>query len=491
MAAIDPSYIIAFHDHWIEQLLHYPRIAVPWTTEGCVEATDCQAYILPGSLEQVMLAESNVSLLEGLASDPPKAIRINHGQAIVLTFTPIPGNDSFRLETDCTTYWRDTGRDGFQVCRKQEGSSILVGMNNPISTSRCLNLLDTYASNVWTNAIPGWRPCPLSVFMQGQCANETRTWENPSDLRIKVQMSAFLHVVTTIYDVDSRMITNVQSPYLVGPLFVNITEYDAIWDTISNTPFSSDQIAWDSFLYRLCELYRGYGEEPYLWAGDDSKLREHLQNFLAVKMNFGTLLTVFLDNALTELGLNHTRFSNLMGQTLTTATWGRSIQVFVAQRWTVTVFGGASIAVVLVCGGYIHWVLMQDEPTPKCTGIPEIDLIAITTGDSGKRETDGQPTSLGGFVKGLNPEQKSSIRRLVGPLMTARIVFTAKGHGGALSTSADQVLTVFQEHRSSLASERDVEMEVESGTEASTPSAEARAGYTIQQDRRKRSRSLP
>jgi hypothetical protein len=307
-------------------------------------------------------------------------------------------------------------------------------------------------------------------------------------------MTSFRQKVTTTYNAKTWMITDVQPTSSADIMPVNATDYDIIWDMISHMAESrsaEDSIAIESFFLHLTWLCRTYGVFP----ANEAKMRQHLQNFLAIRMQFGTMTAQLINYTLSDQGLTLGVFA-LPADMHTRATYGHSVQLFKPQPWTPWIFLLAGWGSTCGCGIYILWVLYQEEPVPEGTGIPEIDISSRIIGrDDGGREkatiatTDGSEiSSFGSFVKGMTPEERSSVSRTAKLLRKSRIMFARPlSAERAGNNSEDRALLMVRE--APIAIPMTLERnEEEAGTATSTDSSTIRS---VELPGRRRASSSP
>ena len=102
----------------------------------------------------------------------------------------------------------------------------------------------------------------------------------------------------------------------------------------------------------------------------------------------------------------------MASDTLATAGGGRLRTRLVVLPWTTWVFVGAGTALLVMSGGLFVWVFASEEPLPKTSGVPELDILS-RGGEHGASEAprgtetdaDGEMT-LVRLVRGYNLDER-------------------------------------------------------------------------------------
>ncbi len=418
---VDQQTINAYVGTWVEALLHYPRFVAPWTTDIC--GGKCKSYLLPGSLYQIYFAPLGTlgqGILSATEFQDVEAIRVYNAPGIGLVFQDLSDEDDFNLEIDCQIKG-ESPTTSVQLCGKQTGSSIAVGT---LSVHAALQVLAVVRVTLLTASVLGWRVCPAVLKSLEQCDADNKWKTEP--LSTKTLMAVYEQQVTTTYEWKTMVITDVHAESTPKSLALHLDMFKGVWDRIFK-PASDTEEAVPGF------------EEHMQWLStknrpsvDPRAPMEELQNFLALVIHFALTAKQFVNGTRAEHSLTEDQdLISLPPGMLTTATGGRRVQRFVAQRWATWCFMTSGSLITVVCGICLVWILRQNGPIPKGMGVLEFDSVArAATSRAGTKRTGNLPENtitVEEYMMGLSEKQRSSIRAAIRPLGTARVMLHRQG----------------------------------------------------------------
>ncbi|KXX75179.1 hypothetical protein MMYC01_209621 [Madurella mycetomatis] len=266
LSVVPTSYMCLYFAGWIPSLLGNPKYAIPVSIDGC--SKNCTSVFLPGGLEIARKVRPivNATILEGGVFNGAEAIRVNNAPGLLLRFDR---QEKFPFDPgrDCSYYGEEVN-DTIQICIADRNASIAVTVL-------------------------------LSVTRQ----NATTTYSR-HDLQIRKVSFA------------SSSLSEAGAPQ---PL--NRTQFLPIWDKIfrmSGHPSESetDRIQVRSLLYSLAWLLRLYAD---VFPDDPFTPLTHLQNFLAIPLQFSTVCSQFANYTVGENPLFPVGAFAMSGDMLTTA----------------------------------------------------------------------------------------------------------------------------------------------------------------------------
>jgi len=122
-----------FCSQWTASLLSHPMNAVPWAMDGCSEDQGCRAMIMPGAiaLARAVRPMLNTSVYFDDLFAKDEILRLDNVTAMIARYddATATGELTFDVESECvyTGYQGLAKANGFQICMKQEGLSMLAG----------------------------------------------------------------------------------------------------------------------------------------------------------------------------------------------------------------------------------------------------------------------------------------------------------------------------------------------------------------------------
>ena len=222
-------------------------------------------------------------------------------------------------------------------------------------------------------------------------------------MRKKIVMTAYKQYATTAYKRKDFSIVNVHptSELQIQPL--DVSDFTATWNKIfipSNSSSPDDITMINALTFSLSWLLRLYDD---VFPDDTNTPLTHLQNFLAIPLQFMVTCTQFA---------NYTLPAGIRGVFVlpedmqTTAMSGESTQRFAGQVWTVWVFIASAALVTAAVGGVFLWMVLQREPLPNSSGVHEMDIVMRAGKGGGKHGLE----TLGEFARDKNLDDKSCWR---------------------------------------------------------------------------------
>ncbi|GAB1312326.1 hypothetical protein MFIFM68171_02536 [Madurella fahalii] len=217
-------------------------------------------------------------------------------------------------------------------------------------------------------------------------------------------MTAYKQFATTAYRrADSRILdVSVTTEPEIVPL--NISDYRLLWErmlvpglSLSHTANSAeetlvyhsadtlDQDMVNSLTFNLAWLIRLYDDE---FPDDINTPLGHLQNFLAIPLQFMATCLQFANHSLTDEGFKG--IYPFPEETHATAVGGESMQKMAGQPWTVWLFISSVSTSMLLIGALYGWIIWQKCALPEVLGISYIDwLLMIYPVRGGSHERQG------------------------------------------------------------------------------------------------------
>ncbi|KAK3387386.1 hypothetical protein B0H63DRAFT_393253 [Podospora didyma] len=338
---IHPSRINMYFQTLTPILLGDKHFAVTMPAPDC-GGGDCKAFFLPGGLETVRLVSGptlNVTLMEGQRlGDSDNTVQVQNAPGWLLRFKRLPVATDFDRERECEVYGQG-GDDSIQICIKQEGPSLAVIMTayKQFATT-AYKRADSTILDVSSTSEPELVPLSMSDF--------TLLWKMmlvPGSSPVRHRRKHRKDLANRSSDTLDRAMIN----SLTFNLAWLIRLYDNEFPDVIDTPLS------------------------------------HLQNFLAIPLQFMVTCVQFANLSMTEAGLRG--IFPLPDETQTVAGGGESLQRMVGQLWTVWSFITSTSASVLLIGSLYGWIIWQDYEVPELLGVPPIDwciLVYPVRGDS-------------------------------------------------------------------------------------------------------------
>lgn len=212
------------------------------------------------------------------------------------------------------------------------------------------------------------------------CATDTSWTRAPT--KIKTAMTAFKQYATTAYKREDFSILNVHltSELQIQPL--NVSDFIAAWNKIfipTNNSSPTDITMTNALMFSLTWLLRLYND---IFPDDINTPLTHLQNFLAIPLQFMATCTQYA---------NYTSPVDASGafalpeDMQTTAASGKSTQRFMGRVWAVWMFIMCAGLIMALVGAIFFWMLLQREPLPNSSGVPEMDMVTRIGEEGGHR----------------------------------------------------------------------------------------------------------
>jgi hypothetical protein len=214
-------------------------------------------------------------------------------------------------------------------------------------------------------------------------------------MKKKIFMTAYKQYATTAYKLEDLSILNVYPTSESQIQQLNASDFTATWNKIfitDNNTSQTDITMINALIFSLTWLLRLYDDD---FPNDANTPLTHLQNFLAIPLQFMVTCTQFANYSL-PAGFKGVFVLPEDMQTI--AVGGESTQRFAGQTWTVLAFITIAGLFIATIGGVFLWMLLQRESLPNSSGVPEVDIVTrIGEGD----EFRGSVT-LGEFVHNEN-----------------------------------------------------------------------------------------
>jgi hypothetical protein len=202
------------------------------------------------------------------------------------------------------------------------------------------------------------------------------------------KMTAHYHYATATYDRLNGSLIDVQpiappasanQTLLASPIPLSAPDYRTLYSKllvpINGSSNALERTKIDSFTYDLIWLHRTY--QVSFPDQEDAPL-SYLQNFLAVPIQFGIVAMEFA-NYTQDPELLKVFFGPqglpLPDDMITVAVGGRSTSRLLIQEWTGWAFIAGTVAMLLLAGGGIWWLLSRPTPVLGSSGIPELDIL--------------------------------------------------------------------------------------------------------------------
>ncbi|TQV95396.1 hypothetical protein IF1G_06383 [Cordyceps javanica] len=407
---IPGSYMAGFFDTWSQHLMSYQRYSSPWPVSDC--HGKCASIFLPGSIETTRKVTSKLSdtVLQGGLFNAVDSIRVASAPGVAVRFDPVPNDfKPFDMDTECRTYLTNPElNDGIQLCLRQVGSSIAAG----------------------------WNACTTVVEYLKRC-NDTDTWAR-APVTTTTMMAMYRQNATTVYDRHDLSIRNIVATSSPALYHTAAADMSRIW----NYTFRSMEGA-DAFdlavinlnIKKMAWKYRAYTE----FFPDHDTPVELLRNVLAVPIQFSVAALQYVNY--TAADPTHKR--PFPSELRTTATGGYSIKRYAGPAWVAWTFIAAGAAVVVATGACFAWILAQQRPVPRKSGVGEVDFMSKLPGlRGGASGTDACPDGFEEFIADVQKNPKYSARSISKALRRRRVRLSAKGQHYDDSTTGD--LSVLQ-----------------------------------------------
>ncbi|KAH0559350.1 hypothetical protein GP486_004138 [Trichoglossum hirsutum] len=293
-----------------------------------------------GGLRQVRLQnqEFNSSLFNGQLPEDSQSVLIHNAPGYQLDFSLVEGNYTFDSGADCTTYGQTTGL-GLHLCIASDGPRILAG----------------------------WSVCPSSLFDRGRCFDDTGWATIPEQ---NTSLSLFKRYATVAYDRNNFSILSVESisdPSLV-PLVVQ--DYRNIYERVfAPVPKDLNTLALgfnDSATTYTMQAGIGWTlrlYQDYFHRSSVGPIRL-LQGLLTVPIQFSTTAWQIAD------------IDSLPQDLHTVASMTKTTYRVTGVPWTVFVFGGLALFLLLLAISGLAWINLTSVQTPNTSLFPEVDICS-------------------------------------------------------------------------------------------------------------------
>jgi len=270
------------------------------------------------------------------------------------------------------------------------------------------------------------------MLQEKSLCNTHPSWKR--DFNYTVLLTVSRRKATTTYSRRDLKIRRVLfSPPDTAPESIPLSrsQFQPIWDRMlrySAEPRRTNETEMDrsqirALAYSLAWLIRLYAD---VFPDDPFTPLTHLQNFLAIPIQFSTVCSQYTNYTVHRLGLG----SALVGafamddQMLTTAEGGREADRLVSQPWTVWAFIGGSTAAMLGTAALLGYMMLWlKDPLPKGTGIPEVDILALTGGAVTPVTAAAALATkdAGQIIRELKPGVAGSVRKTAAALRETRL----------------------------------------------------------------------
>lgn len=235
-------------------------------------------------------------------------------------------------------------------------------------------------SNTGTDKPPAWSACPKPIFDAYACNSpspSTAPWRFTPFVSGTL-MSLYHIPTTTTYDRSTQAILNIDTLSAPSQIPLNASHYAAIFaralippppsattstpvrPTGTGTPKSRISSPQDdasnarSLLNLITWTHRTYAKT---FPDDHHSPVSHLQNLLAVPVQFAVTAAVFGNYSLADRGLTGT--VSLPEEMVAEARGGRASDKLVVERWAAGVFLGVEGAVHAIVVGWIVWMVVR------------------------------------------------------------------------------------------------------------------------------------
>jgi hypothetical protein len=128
MRVVTQADMAMFFEIMSSNLLSNSKYALEFPLDGCTG--DCRSIIMPGGMEMARQVKQhlNESVYSGGTFDNSETVRFGTVPGYILRFDKPDSNLTFDLQTDCV-YGGEQVNNGIQLCIKQHGPSVDVGMS--------------------------------------------------------------------------------------------------------------------------------------------------------------------------------------------------------------------------------------------------------------------------------------------------------------------------------------------------------------------------
>ncbi|KAK1825896.1 hypothetical protein QBC39DRAFT_365651 [Podospora conica] len=350
LGAVTQADLAMFMFTWSASLLSNAMFALPYTKlDGCPPYT-CRGVILPGAigLARRYGPALNESIYSGDTFVNSTAVRVLNAPGMVVRYdVPAAEDLVFDMAKHCV-YTGEQVDNGLQICFRQDGDSLLAAW------SACTKpIYDAYACNLPSPSTAPWR---LTPFVSG------------------TRLSLYRIATSTTYDRSTQAILDIDTHSAVpSQIPLNASHYAAIFARalIPPTPTSTsarptgtpksrtssprdDATNAHALLYLISWTHRTNAKT---FPDDHHSPVAHLQNLLAVPVQFAVTAAVFGNYSLAERGFGG-GVAVLPEAMATEARGGRASDKLVVERWAAGVFLGVEGAVHAVVVGWIIWMLV-------------------------------------------------------------------------------------------------------------------------------------
>lgn len=137
-----------FNHLWTASLLSHSMNAIPWAIDGCSTGS-CRAMIMPGAIALARAVQPmlNTSVYYDDRFINDEILRLDNVTAFVAQYDDAtPEILTFDVENDCvyTGYHSLDVANGFQICLKQDGLSMIVGLSPEPNETKGKHLLTSW-----------------------------------------------------------------------------------------------------------------------------------------------------------------------------------------------------------------------------------------------------------------------------------------------------------------------------------------------------------
>jgi hypothetical protein len=285
-----------------------------------------------------------------------------------------------------------------------------------------------------------WAVCPTENLKNKTCIEDT-SWQSSLRKRLLVTVSTQLSdTAYSRYDLSILEVRRLGTPASVP---VSRALYQPIWDKLLQLPAENAtamQACRDpnarnhvrTVIHSLGFLLRLYDD---VYPDDPYTPLTHLQNFLAIPLQFSTVCSVYSNYTVPALRQEAARLLGggagggaeetsaaaaaaspqdgstsaascpisfeeiafilknytMAPEMLTVARSGTSSQRLVSQHWTVWTFIGCSVGVMAATGVAFGWMVVKTSNLPNTSGVLEVDILGLA---GGKKKKDGNAKSV-------------------------------------------------------------------------------------------------
>lgn len=328
-------------------ILTDPTIAMPIAPVQC-KGADCVSVFLPGGLGLVR-NQGGTTLNSTAVPTSDTAIVVNKAPGYHMEFTST--NYTFNQTLDCHQYGLPVS--GLYSCIKYDNGTVYAGKSYLISNFiAATNMTSLTAMSI----------CPFNLMKKGNCQSD-KSWTTIPDASLA--LSLFQRIATTAYDKSNFSILSLD---YIGPPVVathpNITAdfqrmfsvmYPGVVNLVSDIESAilnknsiyPELAYWASVYCVQSEVSSAnylYKTGFPTWVTGE---RDILAGFLAIPIQFGTLLWQWVD------------LKDMPPELITTASGATAVYRARMKPWSLWLFAGIVFGIVLwsvVCLAYAHFI---------------------------------------------------------------------------------------------------------------------------------------